>query len=408
MGSDSVAALSELLFGLAGTTGVLASALAPILVILTVVYLRAIDPHLEEAALLLGGWPAALRHVTLPMIWPGIAFGAMLVFLLALGEVGVPMFLRYPVFPVETLTQFAAFQDFGAATAAAAPLLVVAAVLVVLERTHLRERVYRLTARTPGARYAVVPLQRLAAPVLLAPLLAVGAVVLLPLGALVGASLAPGAWARAWAAGADALSRSLLLGAVGATLLAALGFLSGYMIRYRALGSWRALDTLTLLLFVLPGTVIGVGLIALWNRPALDAVYGTSAMMVLAYVAQYVALTSRISAAGLRNLPDSLEEAGRVAGAPWLDRLRELVLPSALPGLLASWAIAFVLCVRDLGASMLVYPPGADPLAVRIFTLMANGPPPLIAALATMLLLAAVGPIAALAAVLPLWSRRRG
>ena len=130
--------------------------------------------------------------------------------------------------------------------------------------------------------------------------------------------------------------------------------------------------------------------------------------MVLAYVAQYVALTSRVSAAGLRNVPDSLEEAGRVAGAPWLDRLRELVLPSALPGLLASWAIAFVLCVRDLGASMLVYPPGADPLAVRIFTLMANGPPPLIAALATMLLLAAVVPIAALAAVLPLWSRRRG
>jgi iron(III) transport system permease protein len=52
---------------------------------------------------------------------------------------------------------------------------------------------------------------------------------------------------------------------------------------------------------------------------------------------------------------------------------------------ITGWTIGFIFCLRDLGASMLVYPPGEDTLPVRIFTLMANGAPSLISALCVML-----------------------
>jgi len=394
-----VASLSDWLFGLPGSLWVMASAFLPVAMILTLVYLRAVNPRLEEAARLLARWPAILRYVTLPMILPGILFAAMLVFLLALGEVGVPMFLRYPVFPVETLTQFSAFYDFGAAAAAATPLLGVALLVLTFERVFLRDRTYRLRPTTPARRMLRAPLGWWRMPTLLAVCLLAAAMVVLPLLALVASSLSPFAYREAWSKAADSLGRSLVFAGAGATLLTVLGFFCGYLIHHRALRLWRTVDTLTLLLFTLPGTVIGVGLIALWNRPATGFLYASAAMVILAYLAQYTALTSRITLATLANVPHSLEEAAQMSAAPWLARIRYVVLPAALPGVIAAWLIGFIFCLRDLGASMLVYPPGQDTLPVRIFTLMANAPPSLISALCVILVAVTLASFALLASL---------
>ncbi len=383
--ADAVELLSGLLFGLPGCLWVLLSAFTPVVTILTLVYLHAVNPRLEEAGRLITVWPGILRYVTLPMVLPAILFGGMLVFLLALGEVGVPMFLRYPVFPVETLTQFSAFYDFGTAAAAATPLLVVTVLVLALERRYLREKTYRLRPAAPGRRMLLVPLGPWRLPTFLAVSLLAAGIVLLPLLALVVSSLSPFAYADAWSKAADSLGRSLVFAGAGATLLTVFGFFCGYLIHHRALRLWRAVDTLTLLLFTLPGTVIGVGLIALWNRPSTGFLYASAAMVILAYLAQYTALTSRITLATLANVPQSLEEAAQMTGAPWLARIWHVVAPAALPGVIAAWLIGFIFCLRDLGASMLVYPAGQDTLPVRIFTLMANGAPSLISALCVIL-----------------------
>jgi iron(III) transport system permease protein len=86
----------------------------PVVMLLTIAYLGTVNPRLEQAGLLMSRWPSVLWRITLPLIAPAILFPAVLVFLLTLGEVGVPTFLRYPVYTVEILTQFAAFYDFGA------------------------------------------------------------------------------------------------------------------------------------------------------------------------------------------------------------------------------------------------------------------------------------------------------
>src|SRR2546427_3373488 len=89
--------------------------------------------------------------------FPGILFSLVLVFLLAIGELSVPSFLRYPVLPVLSFTQFAASYNFGAATAAAVPLAALAFLGVLIESALLRNRVY--TFRSTG-RGLVIPLDR--------------------------------------------------------------------------------------------------------------------------------------------------------------------------------------------------------------------------------------------------------
>jgi len=397
--------LSNWLFGLPGCLGVLVTAFMPIVMILTLVYLHAVEPRLEESGRLIAEWPAVLRAITLPLIQPGILFAAFLVFLLALGETGVPMFLRYPVFPVEVLTQFSAFYDVRAATAAATPLLALTLLLLALERRWLREKVYRLRPTVSARALLRVPLHRWRLPAFASVALIALPLVVLPLGALLATALTPFSFVEAWRAAADSLARTLVLAGIGATLLSVLGFLCGYLIHHRALRFWRAVDTLTLLLFTLPGAVIGVGMIVLWNRPGTGWLYASPAIVILAYLAQYTAVTSRITWAALANVPASLEEAAAVAGAPWLARIRYVVVPAALPGLAAGWLVGFIFCIRDLGASMLVYPPGGDTLSVRIFTLMANGAPGLIAALCVILAAVAIGASAVLAMLMP-WMRR--
>ena len=395
------------LFGLPGCLWVLVSAFLPVVMLLTLVYLHAVNPRLEEAGRLISRWPGILRHVTLPMIFPGILFGGILVFLLALGEVGVPMFLRYPVFPVETLTQFSAFYDFGAAAAAATPLLAVTLMVLAVERVYLREKTYRLPPTTTGRHMLIIPLGRWRVPALLAVSLLAGAAVALPLFALVVSSLSPFAYLQAWNKAADSLGRSLVFASAGATLLTVMGFFCGYLIRHRTLRFWRAVDTLTLLLFTLPGTVIGVGLIVLWNRPSTAFVYASAAMLIFAYLAQYTALTSRITLATLANVPQSLEEAAQMTGAGWLARIWHVVVPAALPGVIAAWLIGFIFCLRDLGASMLVYPAGQDTLPVRIFTLMANGAPSLISALCVILVTVVLSSLAILGSLFRATAQQR-
>ena len=148
---------------------------------------------------------------------------------------------------------------------------------------------------------------------------------------------------------------------------------------------------MTLFLFILPGTVVGVGLISLWNRPMTNVIYATPAIIILGLLAQYAVLPTRMTAAVLRRIPPSMEQAAALCGASWFMTLRHIVVPLAKRGLIAAWIIGYVFCLRDLGITMAVYPPGSDTLPVRILTLMANGAPSLISALCVILMYGHLG-----------------
>jgi iron(III) transport system permease protein len=396
--------LSSTFFGLYGCIGVLSTAFMPVAMLLTIGYVGTVNPRLEQAGLLMSHWPHVLTRITLPLIAPAILFAAALVFLLTLGEVGVPTFLRYPVYPVEILTQFAAFYDFSAATVAAIPLLAVTTVILALEIRFLHTSILELRAATFAGRNAPIELGRWRFPLFGFVLLWTLVTVLLPIAVLIVQSASLNAFTDAFLRAGDSILRSVVFAVIGATLLTLLGFFCGYLVQSRALPLWRSVDALALFLFTLPGTVIGIGLISLWNKPMTNAIYATPAIIILGYLAQYAVLPTRMTAAILQRIPPSLEKAAQLCGASWFMTLRCIVVPLAKRGLIAAWIIAYIFCLRDFGITLVVYPPGFDTLPVRILTLMANGAPSLIASLCVILIAVTLLPL--LAAML--WQARAG
>jgi iron(III) transport system permease protein len=93
------------------------------------------DPALEEAAASLGSpWLRTMRRVALPLVLPGLAAGALLAFVTALGEFVASILLythRTRPISIEILSQLRAF-DFGGAAAYAVLLIVLMALVFLL------------------------------------------------------------------------------------------------------------------------------------------------------------------------------------------------------------------------------------------------------------------------------------
>ena len=397
-------ATSQWLFGLPGAVLVLASALLPIVLLLTITYLRGMNPRLEEAGRLSCSWPAVIRQITIPLITPGILLSLVLVFLLSMGEFGAPAFLRLSVFPVASFTQASAFYNFGAATAAAMPMIAVVFAGLLAGERILRHKTYSFRW---GSQLALepIPLGRNKPLVLLTVIVLAVILVGMPLGGVLWRGSSIAALTDAIARAGDSALRSVLYAGVSATVLCALGFFLAYSIQRHALVGWWWMDALTLFLFTLPGTVIGLGLVALWNHPSTNWVYATPAMLVIGFVAQYAALSVRVVVAGFSQVSFSLEEAAEVAGVGWFRRMFGILAPVVRPALAAAWAVTFVFCLRDVALPLLLASPGRDTLTARTMTLMANGSPELIAALCVLSVLLSLLPLGAMGVAWRAWSR---
>ncbi len=405
-GSRVTDVTTNYMFDFPGCVAVLFSIFLPIPMLLTIIFLRTINPRQEQAGRLVSNWLYTLKGITIPLILPGIMLSALLVFLLSIGEFTVPNFLRYDVFPVESFTQFSAFYNFKAATAAAIPLAAITLILLTIESIFLRNKTYQLKPASDSEHFLIIELGNYRK-LLLALVFILGfVIVVIPLACLFIRSIDVNAYIEAINRAGKSLMRSIIYATIGATFLTILGFFVGYLIQTKSLKYWRAVDSLTFFLFALPSTVIGIGLISLWNTKSTNFIYGTPAIIVLGYIAKYIALTSRISVTQLALIPPSMEQAAQIVGAGWFRRIIFICIPLAKTGLIASWFVGYIFSLRDTGITMLVYPPGYETLPVRIFTLMANGSPQLIAALCVIMIASILIPMGLLFLIYEIIIRR--
>ena len=126
--------------------------------------------------------------------------------------------------------------------------------------------------------------------------------------------------------------------------------------------------------FIVPPTVLGIALIRYYNLPSLNFIYGTSIIILIAWLGKFGFIASRIIGNGIKQIPVSFEEAASVIGIRPIDRFLKIGLPLLMPSLFAAFVLAFILCLGELGATMMVYPPGMELMPVKTFTIGANAP----------------------------------
>jgi iron(III) transport system permease protein len=64
-----------------------------------------------------------------------------------------------------------------------------------------------------------------------------------------------------------------------------------------------------------------------------------------------------------------LEQSARSSGATWLQTMRYVLLPLLRPALIASWLMLFVIFIRELGATILLYAQGTETISVALVIL---------------------------------------
>ncbi len=372
---------ARLLFGEPGVALVTAGAFTPIATALVALQISGIEPSLSEAARVVARpWRVAAR-ILIPAVWPSLALAGLLIFTLSLSELGVPMFLRVEAYPAAVFSRLGGVAYApGEAFALVIPLIMVALLLLLGERLLLGRRSFAVL----GLRRQVEPVFRLgwwrpaatilAWPAALLPLLPIAALALRAAG---GGFSEAGRWLG------SSLRYSLTAAVLAASGIVCFGLIVGHALARRSKNRTAiAGDALAVLGFLTPSAVLGAGLIATWNRPSTRLVYGSLAIVVLAFMARYAVIGVRTMAIVIAQNPPHLEQAAAVFGGGFLRRLGRIVIPGNARGIALAWILALVFCLRDLETAVLLYPAGREPLTVRIFTLEANGPEAVVAALA--------------------------
>ncbi|MBX3354444.1 MAG: iron ABC transporter permease [Phycisphaeraceae bacterium] len=384
--------LRGLYFGFGGVTLVMALATFATVTMAVEAGIRAIPARLEDAAAMFGASRRVVAwRVTVPLLLPAILNSGLLVFLESVSNFGVPAILgpraNLPLLPSEIYHLATSWPiDFPLAIALSTLLMVTALLAVAVQQ--------RILARsTLGSRPAPArppqPLRwpgQLLAWACVAPVLLIG--VIGPLAAMVLASLV-GNWEKPSlgltlanysallapeSSGRRAIITSLWLSTLAATITTALGAFTAWTVARHHGPAAQWLDRISVLPKVLPKMVMAVALILAWNAPWLPLdVYGTVWMLLVAYVVLYMSDSMRFADAGLRAIPANLERAAELAGATRLGSFVRITLPLLRRSLLAGWITAFVVCLRDLVASVLLLPPGTETIGSFIFNQFEQG-----------------------------------
>jgi iron(III) transport system permease protein len=164
----------------------------------------------------------------------------------------------------------------------------------------------------------------------------------------------------------QAILNSLFLALVGATLSVAISVLQAYYVNRVARKRRGLIDAVLSLPLGIPGIILGLGFLILAIRTPL---YSTLTIILIAYIARFFPFATRTVSAMLLAINPELEQSARASGATWLQTMRYVLLPLLMPAIIAAWLMLFVIFIRELGATILLYAQGTETISVALVVL---------------------------------------
>jgi iron(III) transport system permease protein len=380
------------IFSFEGITLVIALNSFPLVFIFVKTALDLVSSEMEDAANILGaGTWTAMRRISIPLVLPAILGGFILVILEAISLFGVPAILGIPARINVVTTQLWQFFEWPVrvevAAAYAMPLLMITAGLIAVQKLLLARKGFVSQTGKGGERRQIQlgPWRW----VLFAWCAAVGLLaVAMPLSVLVQASFAK-AWGRGLAFDNFTLANYRLLifehemamqsvwntvwfSAAAASIAVVLALLIAYIVNRRLVRFGDALAFVTMAPFVIPGIVMAIGFYAAYAAPPL-ALYGTAALIILAFAARFLPIAYANSSAAIRAVHPEMEEAARILGSGRLHAVWRITTPLVRKALLGGWLIVFIVASRELSAAIFLVGPRTRTMAVLLYDMSEAG-----------------------------------
>ncbi len=151
------------------------------------------------------------------------------------------------------------------------------------------------------------------------------------------------------------------------------GVMISYVIVKMKLRGKGILEFLGMLPFSVPGSVIALGVILAWSGQFGVNLYNTVWIILVAYIARYMAFSLKANSAALEQVHDSLMEASRSCGATMWQSLKDIVIPLVKPGMISAFFLIFLPALRELTVSIMLYAPTTRTIGVAIYTLNEDG-----------------------------------
>jgi iron(III) transport system permease protein len=324
---------------------------------------------------------AAFRFAAWPLLRPAFLSASALIFAFDIGDFGIPFELGIPGHFQTAATQV--YSDLtsetpnGFPSAVALSMLLVLTVIIImvlsrmLNKSRVRSEVVR--GRPEGETTSpgkLSPVRKMAFVALFAytfftVFLPFIATILVALTKAYGLAPVPGNWDVAGmfriytGSTGQAALHSVLLAGYAAALVSVFGLVLAELSLSTRLARW--LNLLASVPYALPGTVVGVAVILAFNR----WLYGTSLIIVLAYVARFWGLSDTLVQVRPQ-VPVTPLRAARVFGAHKWSGYYFAVFPFLAPVVESAAVLVFISAVYELTMSTLLYTPSSQTLAVVV------------------------------------------
>ncbi len=364
----------------------------PLIFIFVKAALDLVSSEMEDAANILGaGTWIVTRKVTLPLVWPAILGGIIVVFLETVSLFGTPAILGIPARINVVTTQLWQFFKYPVrvevAAAYAIPLLLITLGMIAVQKLLLARKGYVSQTGKGGEKR----------PIRLGPwrwvafgwCALVGALsVALPVLVLLQAS-----FAKAWGRGLSwdnltfnnytyllfrhemalaSIWNTLWFSAAAATAAVLIAVLLAYIVNRRLVPFGSALAFLAMAPFVIPGIVMAIGFYAAYAAPPV-ALYGTAAIVIIAFTARFLPIAYANSAAAVRSIHPEMEEAAQILGSGRLRSIARITAPLLRQSLLGGWLIVFIVASRELSTAVFLVGPKTRTMSVLLYDLSEAG-----------------------------------
>ena len=360
--------------------------------------LERMDPTLEESARISGaGLLTITRKITIPLVLPSIMSGALLIMLYSMAHFGTVAVLgieqgiyNIPTLIYEKIHQSAgSFASIRTGTVLATVLIASAALIIWTQQKILSRGHYQIIGGK-SFRPMELKLRGLRYPLLIFCLAYIGFTIVLPTVVifLVGgvqtyglSILDPNNLSLdnykyilfEYDVTRDAIWNSVTLGLAAAFITMFAGVMISYVIVKMKVKGKGILEFLGMLPFSVPGSVIALGVILAWSGAYGINIYNTVWIILVSYIARYMAFSLKANSAALEQVHDSLMEASRSCGASMWQSLKDIVIPLVRPGMISAFFLIFLPALRELTVSIMLYAPTTRTIGVAIYTLNEDG-----------------------------------